>query len=45
MIYAMVEYVNKNGNLTVKGFPSKAKTDSFINSLEKRNVRYILTVL
>lgn len=45
MIYAMVEYVNKNGRLTVKGFSSKANTDSFIKSLENRNVDYILTVL
>ena len=45
MIYAMVEYVNKNGRLTVKGFSNKENTDLFIRSLENRNVDYILTVL
>lgn len=45
MIYALVEYVNRNGKLTVKGFVNKAKTEAFVNGLEKRNVDYILTVL
>lgn len=45
MIYSMVEYVNKNGKLSLKMFANKADTDKFVESLEKRNCEYLLTVL
>ena len=45
MIYAMIEYINRNGKISVKGFSDKESTEAFAKRLEGRNVNYILTVL
>lgn len=42
MIYALVEYVNRYGNISVKGFSSKEETDNFVSKLKKE---YIVTIL
>lgn len=45
MIYAMIEYINRNGKISVKGFSDKESTEKFAKRLEGRNVNYIMTVL
>ena len=45
MIYALVEYVNKYGKITVKSFLNKETTNEFVARLEKRKVEYLVTIL
>lgn len=45
MIYAMIEYINRNGKISVKGFSDKESAEKFAKRLEGRNVNYIMTVL
>lgn len=45
MIYAMIEYINRNGKISVKGFADKESAEKFAKRLESRNVDFILTVL
>lgn len=42
MIYALVEYINKNGRITVKGFSTKEETEKFVARLK---TEYIVTVM
>lgn len=42
MIYALVEYVNRYGKISVKGFSSKEDTDKFV---EKIKGEYLVTIL
>ena len=44
-IYALLEYINKNGNVSIKSFSDESSAREFVARLEKRNVEYILTVL
>ena len=43
MIIALVEYINKNGRIAVKGFGSESDLNKFTQRLEARGVEYILT--
>ena len=45
MIYAMIEYINRNGMIFVKGFSNKENAEKFAKRLDGRNVKYIMTVL
>ena len=45
MIYALVEYINRNGEISVKGFTSKEQTDKFVANLKNRNANYLVTLL
>ena len=45
MIYALVEYINRNGKVTVKGFTSKEQADKFVANLKNRNANYLVTLL
>lgn len=45
MIYAMVEYINKNGKISLKGFSDKETTDKFVARLEERKCEYLVTIL
>lgn len=42
MIYALIEYVNRNGKVTVKGFKTKEETERFAAKLK---TEYVITVL
>lgn len=43
MIVAMVEYRNKNGRITVKGFSSWEELAEFTARLQKRGVPHLIT--
>lgn len=45
MIYALVEYINKNGKISIKGFSNKEATDRFVAKLESRNAEYLVTLI
>lgn len=45
MIIALVEYINKNGKVTVKGFADEKVLSVFTERLESRGIDYILTRL
>ena len=36
MIYALVEYINRNGKTSIKGFSTKEDLDQFVDNLDKR---------
>lgn len=42
MIYGMVEYINRNGKITVKAFSSKEDLESFVKKLK---TEYLITLL
>ena len=43
MIIAMVEYINKYGRITVKGFADEEKLNKFVSGLAARGTEYIVT--
>lgn len=42
MIYALVEYINRNGKISMKAFTTKEDTDAFVAKLK---TEYIVTVI
>lgn len=45
MIYALIEYVNKYGKVAAKAFLNKETADEFVARLEKRKIKYLVTIL
>ena len=44
-IIALVEYLNKNGKVAVKGFGEEETLKKFTDRLEVRGIEYILTMM
>lgn len=45
MIIALVEYINKNGKASVKGFSNEAELSEFVGKLEAKGTKHIVTRL
>lgn len=43
MIIALVEFMNKYGNISMKSFTKEADLEKFIAKLESRNAEYLVT--
>lgn len=43
MIIALVEYINRYGNITVKSFSTEETLNKFISRLEQRGVKHLVT--
>ncbi len=43
MIIALLEYTNKNGRVTVKGFNSWEALSEFADKLQKRGIPHLIT--
>ena len=43
MIIALVEYINRYGNISMKSFTKEADLEKFITKLESKNVKYLVT--
>ena len=43
MIIALVEYINRYGNISMKSFTKETDLEKFITKLESKNVKYLVT--
>ena len=43
MIMALVEYINRYGNISMKSFTKETDLEKFIAKLESKNVKYLVT--
>lgn len=44
-VYAMVEYINRYGKISIKGFADYETTRAFVERLATRKAKYLLTIL
>lgn len=43
MIIALVEYINRYGNISMKSFTKETDLEKFITKLESKNMKYLVT--
>lgn len=45
MIFALVEYINRYGKISLKAFSSEEETNAFVAKLEQKNTKYLVTLI
>lgn len=45
MIIALVEYINRNGKISVKAFSNEEKLQEFVGKLEAKGTKHLVTRL
>jgi predicted DNA-binding WGR domain protein len=45
MIIALVEYINRNGQISMKSFTTEESLQKFIAKLESKNTKHLVTRL
>lgn len=43
MIIALVEYINRYGNISMKSFTKETELEKFISKLKAKNTKYLVT--